>query len=53
MRMEHIECYFSKTMWIDGQEIPSNNQFRYLGPIVHHDCEIKEDVVHRIKTRWF
>ena len=37
-------------MTLDGQEIPMNNYFKYLGSIIQKDGEINNDVNHRIQA---
>ena len=37
---------------MEGQVVPRNDTFRYLGSILQRDGDIDEDVSHRIKTRW-
>jgi hypothetical protein len=37
---------------IDDKEIPENDNFRYLGSIIHENGEIKKDVEHWIKAGW-
>ena len=52
-----MECKFNKQkiqdysiVTLDGQEIPMNNHFKYLGFIIQKDEEIDSDVNHRIQA---
>ena len=52
-----MECKFSKQeirdysiVRLDGQEIPMNSHFKYLGSIIQKDGEIDSDVNHRIQA---
>ena len=52
-----MECKFSKQgiryysiVTLDGQEIPINSHFKYLGSIIQKDGEINSDVNHRIQA---
>ena len=55
-----MRCSFSATrheeeeeqVSLDGQVVPQNDTFRYLGSMLQKDGDIDEDVSHRIKTRW-
>jgi len=38
-------------MHINGQEIPKNDYFHFLGPVINHDGRIEEDVPRR-KAGW-
>ena len=58
-KTEYMECNFSKTQGmnegvvsIEGHEIPTIEQFRYLGSILHAEEDIGVDVTYRIKTGW-
>jgi len=37
---------------LDGQEIPMNNHFKYLGSIIQKDGEIDSDVNYKIQAGW-
>ena len=39
-------------VFLDGQEIPMSNHFKYLGSIIQKDGEIDSDVNHRIQAGW-
>jgi hypothetical protein len=37
---------------LDGQVVPMNDTFRYLGSMLQSEGEIDEDVSHRIRAGW-
>ena len=37
---------------LEGQVVPKNDTFRYLGSMLHRDGDIDADVSHRIKAGW-
>ena len=37
---------------LDGQVVPKNDTFRYLGSMLQKDGGIDEDVNHHIKAEW-
>jgi len=59
-KTNYMEFEFSKMvgrneykLYIDGQEIGGSTQFHYLGSIIHQDVGIEEDVIYKIKARYF
>ncbi|XP_022755983.1 uncharacterized protein LOC111303801 [Durio zibethinus] len=55
-----MECKFSnhreasvRVTKFDGEVVPKNNQFQYLGSIIQSDTKIEMDVKHRIQAEWF
>ena len=53
-----MECKFSKNrngntgvVRLNGQEIPKGDNFRQIGSIIHKNCEIEEDVNHKIRAK--
>ena len=58
-KTEYMECKFSKQgirdysiVTLNGQGIPMNSNFKYLGSIIQKDWEINNDVNHRIQAGW-
>jgi hypothetical protein len=57
-KTEHMKCDFSATtheegdVRLNGQEVPKNDIFRYLGSMIQKDRDIDENVSHRIKAGW-
>ena len=53
-----MKCAFSDVsladgdVTLDGQIVPRKDTFRYLGSMLQNNCEIDEDVSHRIKAGW-
>ena len=53
-----MRCDFGTTTWededisLEGQVVPRNDTFRYLGSMLQRDRNIDEDVSHRIKAGW-
>ena len=39
-------------MSLEGQVVPKNDTFRYLGSMLQRDGDIDADVSHRIKAGW-
>jgi hypothetical protein len=37
---------------LDGQVVPMNDTFRYLGSMLQSEGEIDEDISHRIRAGW-
>ena len=55
-KTKYIRCDFSTTIRkeedisLEGQVVPRNDTFRYLGSMLQRDEDIDEDVSHRIKA---
>jgi Reverse transcriptase (RNA-dependent DNA polymerase) len=57
-KTEYMRCQFSEKnsddgdVSLDGQVVPMNDTFRYLGSMLQSEEEINEDVSHRIRAGW-
>ena len=57
-KTKYIKCEFSgvkskdEDVTLDGQVVPREDTFGYLGPMLRSDGEIDEDVSHRIQAGW-
>ena len=57
-KTEYTRCDFGTTtreeedISLEGQVVPRNDTFRYLGSMLQRDGDIDEDVSHRIKAGW-
>ena len=57
-KTKYIRCDFGTITWkeedisFEGQVVPRNDTFRYLGSMLQRDGDIDEDVSHRIKAGW-
>jgi hypothetical protein len=57
-KMENMKCEFSATtqeagdVRLDGQVVPKKDTFRYLRSMLQKNCDIDEDVSHKIKAGW-
>jgi hypothetical protein len=58
IKTEYMRCQFSGEnsddgdVSLDGQVVPMNDTFRYLGSMLQSEGEIDEDVSHRIRAGW-
>ena len=57
-KTEYMRCDFSGVVQeegdvsLEGQVVPKNDTFRYLGSMLQKDGDIDADVSHRIKVGW-
>jgi hypothetical protein len=57
-KTKYMRCQFSRDNLddgdasLDGQIIPINDTFRYLGSMLQSDGGIDEDISHKIRTGW-
>ena len=57
-KTEYMRCDFGTTnrkeedVSLEGQVVPRNDTFRYLGSMLQRDRNIDDDVSHRIKVWW-
>jgi hypothetical protein len=57
-KIEYMRCQFSREnsedgdVSLDGQVVPMNDTFRYLGSMLQSDGEIDEYVSHKIRAGW-
>jgi hypothetical protein len=56
IKIEYMRCQFSgensddEDVSLDGQVVPMNDTFQYLGSMLQSEGEIDEDVSHRIRA---
>ncbi|KAL6504476.1 hypothetical protein OROGR_026399 [Orobanche gracilis] len=52
MRVSGVTNEEAVDVMIADQIIPRTDKFKYLGSIIQKECEVDDDVTHRIKAEW-